>query len=341
MLFRSHYSFKEPKLASHELGFNINYGFLGSIDGGGHTISGLKCEHPKLKNLGIFGSCGPNSYIHDIIIEECSFSGNQALNIGSITGYAYGTKIEHCIVRNGCITAPLIGGGIVGECSGDSKIRYCQFTGTITGEGTEGVNSRLGGMIGIAHTFKTDLSYIDNCCVKASITNCAYGGGILSGSGAILSKCFFCGTIRAKRYAAGIVASGNLCVVEKCICGPSEIYYESNDPLSYTDSAWVTLCDESGHETTTEFLENIWLNHAGRIVCNDYKLLPQAKYRNYAAQDCRLASLEKNYTPIEASLRDGFTILTQALCSASFYEEINWEFISPWEIGEDHFPQIS
>ena len=340
------YSQKEPKhseysvLDSQNIDHIVDFGFIGCLDGNGHKISGLKCENSKSKYIGLFGSCGPNSYIHDLLIENCFFSGCQALAIGSIAGYAYGAKIEHCVVRDGTIFTQLIGGGIIGECNGSTRIKCCQFVGKLSGKGIDGSESYLGGIIGCIHEKKTNMSQIENCCVKTQITNCAYGGGILSGNGAIISKCFFSGIIHAKRYAAGVVAPGRFCIVEKCVCGPAEICYASNRPPSYIDSAWVTLFDKITHDFKSVFQNNVWLNHAGRIVCDDYELVPQQKFVNYAAHDCKLVSLEGEHAFIDGSLRDGITILTHELCDVSFYAKISWDFDVHWELRKDHFPQI-
>ena len=132
-----------PKTVTYK---GTTYGYFGTFDGGGHTISGLNAnatvsglfgytKNAAIKNLTVAGSVGGGS---------CLTAG------GGIVGYAVGGTIENC--GNLCgvaVPGSSPGGGIVGFAS-DLTIIGCYNAGLVH----KGDGSRGGGIVGVGTNVK-------------------------------------------------------------------------------------------------------------------------------------------------------------------------------------------
>lgn len=218
------FTVKEPKifddipLEDQNLGYQFDYGFQGTLDGNGHTVSGLCCRHPSKKELGIFGSCGPDAHIFDLRINRCiCMDQGDAVCVGSITGRAEGTKIERCTVLNTQVYASTVGGGVIGEANIGTYISSCCFQGKISGTGIYGPYSHLGGIAGsINGVGVSPKVLIKDCFVQATIDNCMWGGGITTGLDGLIKKCRFDGVVCARAYAGAIAVPTGSCIIEEC-----------------------------------------------------------------------------------------------------------------------------
>ena len=92
--------------------------FLGTFDGGGHTISGLTCLSEEFTiGAGLFGiSCG---MVRNLIVENITVTVTEgtSMAIGGVVGYNMGA-IDSVTVKNAAITGNNCTGGIAGGSMG-------------------------------------------------------------------------------------------------------------------------------------------------------------------------------------------------------------------------------
>ena len=123
--------------------------FTGTLDGNGHTISGLICDGA---GAGLFWKIGENGTIKNLTIASGSIKG--ALIQGSIAQMNYGT-IYNChnyanVFYNSGESSNVILGGIVGVNYSSGTIRNCSNSGEITVDGIAWYNcyASAGGITG-------------------------------------------------------------------------------------------------------------------------------------------------------------------------------------------------
>lgn len=338
------YSSKPPKidpnipLDDQNLSNIENFGFTGELDGAGHTIFGLNCQVRKKMWVGLFGSCGDGAHIHDLILNQ--FDINSLENpcvTGTIAGIVSDSVIERCIVQSTIVQSCHTAGGIAGYTV-RSKFFQCEFRGRVKLDYSH--LSRAGGIAGNAGVLGDAPSYYEDCCVKARISGADLASGIANG-GAIISRCFFSGHLRGKLHISGITADGMLSIIHDCVCANCEIQYIGGEDASYQCGHFVTFCDETGHQTSAEYIEDAWKNHVGRIRCDDHLLTRDLdSKRNYCSTSCILRASSQIVDAISGSRRDGITISDESVADWTFYQKIGWDFNTVWEIGPNQFPQI-
>jgi len=120
-------------------------GFSGSLDGGGHTITGLNINRPTADNMGLFGSTTAASHILNIGLLGGSVTGQGMVgalagqNLGEIS-FAYATTAVSGTSQNGA-------GGLVGWNEGPITDSYA--TGKVTGRSAFTIgNFGVGGLVG-------------------------------------------------------------------------------------------------------------------------------------------------------------------------------------------------
>lgn len=190
--------------------------FTGSLNGNGHTISGLTTA-----NGSIFSSLGNGAVVSDI-----KFVGATMENPSSTTGFianmatgakvtdihVYGLAIDNAdadctfgglvglaalntFIYNSSISSANINlpkayglGGIAGQLRTGATVSACSFSGAINAE------SEVGGIVGQQDADGS----IFNCHVDADITAMNTIGGIVGNSaGAVIEKCYVEGSIKA------------------------------------------------------------------------------------------------------------------------------------------------
>lgn len=220
--------------------------FSGSIDGRGHTISGLKINAIQEKDssgieIGLFGVTegdirNLNLDMVDISVE--AYSGNA--NIGGIAGISFGT-IENCTVSgtihaahhqaNGLASV----GGIVGQASGlddnEGRVTGCINRASISVSSPH--QSWCGGIAGYLVFGGT----VDRCCNEGYIsaeTEEQHGLGVLGGIIGVVGNskvidCYNTGEVRftGDHFLGGIAGGGDAADIKKCynvgnIVGPDK-----------------------------------------------------------------------------------------------------------------------
>jgi parallel beta-helix repeat protein len=116
---------------------NIINCFAGSLDGNGHTISGLKINRRVSNYQGLFG-CIQDGTIKNLKLSGLNIKGNQYT--GGVTGYAKNSILEGVEVE-GSITGDYYTGGIVGMLTGGT---LSKSTVTARVSGTQYVGGGIG-----------------------------------------------------------------------------------------------------------------------------------------------------------------------------------------------------
>ena len=149
--------------------------FLGSFDGGDHTISNLDYESGEYHcGAGLFGvSCGEvkNLTLTDATVK---ITDGTSLAIGGAVGYNMGS-VDHVTVENASITGNNCTGGVVG--GNNSSVSNCN---------AENVTVEVIG----------DNQFEENHIVQADVAEC--GGLIIGGGfGGTIDNCNASGTVKA------------------------------------------------------------------------------------------------------------------------------------------------
>ena len=157
--------------------------FIGTFDGGGHQIKGLKSESSG-DDFGLFRVLGTGGVIKNVNITECSIGGNSSF-VAGIVATNFGT-IENCHVIGGSITGNAEVGGIVSYNSSGSVVVACSNSANVSG------NQNIGGLFSRTYNGTTTLS-----CFNAGNVTGNSGVGEIAGTGGIY------GTVTACYYLDG------------------------------------------------------------------------------------------------------------------------------------------
>lgn len=162
--------------------------FIGSYDGGGHTISGIVIDSSDGENLGVFGyvqgTSSVVSRIRNVILFSGSIKGRK--NVGGIVGTVQdNVSVTNCAVRSnvtiqaGCNSAECLG-GIVGLCyptigyyKGVTTVEGCISSASVLAGGMSGCKN-FGGIAGMLGKYYNTTT--------ASINDCLYTGEQVSGA---------------------------------------------------------------------------------------------------------------------------------------------------------------
>ena len=112
------------------------FGFQGVMDGGGHTIRGLRISRPGGSGIGLIGVLGAQGTVRDLALEDAVVigRGGVALLVGSNFGMVYRCRAE------GEVAGELALGVLVGGSGG--LVANSESAGTVSG------NQAVGGLVG-------------------------------------------------------------------------------------------------------------------------------------------------------------------------------------------------
>ena len=112
------------------------FGFQGVIDGGGHTIRGLRISRPGGSGIGLIGVLGAQGTVRNLALEDAVVigRGGVALLVGSNFGMVYRCRAD------GEVAGELALGGLVGGSGG--LVAYSESSGAVSG------SQAVGGLIG-------------------------------------------------------------------------------------------------------------------------------------------------------------------------------------------------
>lgn len=193
------------------IGNSTDY-FYGTLNGNGHTISGLFIDNDAEDNLGLFGYCY-GVELCNINIENADITGQSY--IGTLTGTAIiNSTIINCI-SSGSVTGSTNLGGLAGNIN-IADIRNSHSTASVSGL------SRAGGFVG-AFSAGT----IDNCYATGTVNaSGSYAGGLTGSSYGTIKNCYATGSVTSgANYAGGLVGFNS---------GPIQDSYATGSVISVT-----------------------------------------------------------------------------------------------------------
>lgn len=194
------------------MGFDPIGGFSGSLDGRGHTITGLFIDRPDQQNVGLFGSVSSDTAsIENIALTDVRITG------GNLTGALAGTF--GATIRNASSTGRVIGkndtGGLVGRNEGAIATSYS--TSAVTGNtavgglagrsiggdietsystGTVTGHERVGGLVGMA-SGTGGAGSVTNAYSLSPVTGANHVGGLIGTLGSYLTTSYSTGLVTA------------------------------------------------------------------------------------------------------------------------------------------------
>ena len=200
--------------------------FLGSYDGNGMNISGLKIVNNFADYKGLFGYIGEDGEVDAVTLLNVSIS------YGEYNGALAGEN--HGIVHNCTVTGSVSGDRYIGGVTGRNYgiVTGCSFSGSVTSTG-----NYVGGVVGVNETgssitncFATgsvishsyyaggvagrNYSAVERCSAKNSVTaNYSNAGGItgINETGSSIANCYTASTVKARvgvsDYAGGITGA--------------------------------------------------------------------------------------------------------------------------------------
>ncbi|AHF91088.1 filamentous hemagglutinin [Opitutaceae bacterium TAV5] len=113
--------------------------FTGTLDGHGHTISGLVIDRGTESRVGLFGVAGPGSQLLDVGLAGGSVTGHEA--VGSLVGLNDGGVITQAYSTGAVSGTGSSVGGLVGY-NREGEISQSYATGAVSGD------SAVGGLVG-------------------------------------------------------------------------------------------------------------------------------------------------------------------------------------------------
>ena len=219
------------------IGIDDKHQYIGTFDGGNHTISGLTVTGSD-QYAGLFGYIGDGGTVKNVKLENVRIaSGYQNAYVGGVVGYSFFGNIENCSVSgsvsgnsnsNGTYNGV---GGVVGYQWGGS-ITGCSSSATV--QGTGGV----GGVVG-----QTNFSAILTACyatkdvtVERTPTNNTYAGGVVGYNGAsTLTACYATGSVTVTGDETGSIYVGG--VTGNNVSGALTACYHAAGTVSGPDGA--------------------------------------------------------------------------------------------------------
>ncbi|MBN1531117.1 MAG: hypothetical protein JXA20_00505 [Spirochaetes bacterium] len=218
--------------------------FTGTLEGNGHTISGLTINRSTSDYQGLFGCIGSGGTVRNCGLAGGSVTGNNyvgflagrssgtvsgcyatgdvsgAFNVGGLVGDNYSGTVSGSFTT-GDVSGPYNVGGLVGDNFGTVSGSFA--TGDVIGSGNN-VGGLLGRNIGtVSGSFTTgDVSGVNhvgglvgdqsngcsltNCYAKGKVSGTQWVGGLLGGSYGTISNCYVLGTVTGSGdYIGGLI----------------------------------------------------------------------------------------------------------------------------------------
>jgi hypothetical protein len=183
-------------------GFNpIDY-YNGTINGDGHTVSGLTINRPGLGQCAFTTHLGPAGIIKNITFEA----------INSVGGYrtAAIAGVSNGLFENVHVSGTIQGtgrvGGIVGEQYSNSTISDCHVDASVSGTGQD-----VGGLVGYCNN-----ATINNSSTAGSVSGPDGAGGIAGHHTGTIYNCHSSSVVSGAEYVGGLAGYVNQGKIEKC-----------------------------------------------------------------------------------------------------------------------------
>ncbi len=195
------------------IGTDYDNSYIGTFDGGGHTIMGLTVT-TNYQYVGLFGRLGEAGTVKNVVMEGVN---NHSLGYaGGVVGFSRGGTIENCSV-SGSVSGTLCAGGVVGAqwgasitgCSSSATVKGTRYVGGVAGETNSGAT--------MAACYATG-----NVTIEIDPINNILGGGLVGfNAGSSVLACYATGNVTSTGSSTGNVyiggfLGGNYTTVTAC-----------------------------------------------------------------------------------------------------------------------------
>ncbi len=230
-------------------------GYIGTFDGGSHTITGLTIYLPDQDYAGLFGYIGDGGKVQNVTLTEVNVTGGTYT--GGVAGYIFGVSIVNCSVLgsvSGSGSSSCVGG--VAGYSFSVNIVNCSVSGSVSVSGSE---SSVGGVVG--YSWEGTLT---DCSVSGNVKGNSNVGGVAGCSiYSPLTDCSVSGDVTGTGdYVGGVEGEhqGMTSHVETDIV-------TGNDLIIIDDTCPVTGCSFSGNVSGNNYVGGVVGNESIVIAC--------------------------------------------------------------------------
>ncbi len=172
------------------VGNDSNGGFIGSLDGVGHVVSGLTINRPSQDHVGLIGYLGTVGSVSGIGMTRGSVSGN--LYVGGLVGYNAGGTVSDAYAT-GTVSGIDYVGGLAGINIGTVSNAYA--TGAVSG------TWNVGGLLGF-HSLGT----VSNAYATGAVSGRYFAGGLVGHTGGgTVSNAYATGAVSGITNVGGLV----------------------------------------------------------------------------------------------------------------------------------------
>jgi len=188
-----------------------DYGFGGSLDGQGYTISDLYIGHSDYNwATGLIG-CGYGFTLTNLNLRDVNVTGIWA--VAGLLGYVYGYTVENCSVT-GTVSGANETGGFGGSLDSGGSITNCWADVQVTG------GKYTGGFAGsIYFSPITDCYSLGSVNVNKTGENGYYTGGFVGMNMTTLTRCYSTGDVTSSSsHTGGFIGNHNARKVKDCYC---------------------------------------------------------------------------------------------------------------------------
>lgn len=229
------------------LGSNANK-FVGTLDGNGHIITGLRYNNTNSDNIdypggsrkvGLFSVIGSNGVVKKLGFEKANVVGGK--HVGVIAGTLDGTAVvEKCYVGNSYIETGDHGGSIAGNIFNGAIIRNCYSNAEVYSR-----NNQAGGLVGVFNNNNTTISK----SYFSGVVRSGNAAGIVTIRDAAKPTIEYC-----LNLASYVLGSSNLRVVAAEDCNRTALYslentFTSSDKNNFVTTGTVPTGDENYGDT--------------------------------------------------------------------------------------------
>jgi hypothetical protein len=117
-------------------GNNTSYVFIGSINGAGHTITGMRTGGPGLSYMGFVSRSDLGLLIDRLRFVHAEVRGREF--VGVVAGYVnLGTAFRRITIESSVVTAQMNAGLVIGRANQSQQIVQSRFAGTVNGRVVE------------------------------------------------------------------------------------------------------------------------------------------------------------------------------------------------------------
>ena len=177
-----------------------SFGYTGTFDGNGKTISGLYIKNTSSDTdyQGFFGYVGSSGKIENLSVSG-TVTGNNF--VGGVVGRNRGT-VENCY-NTGTVTGNNFVGGIVGNNNPGASVENCYNTGSVSGPDSVSGNS-VGGVVGYNGN-----GIVTNSYNTGEVSGNNHVGGVVGlNSGGSVENCYNIGEVSGPDSVSGSYVGG-------------------------------------------------------------------------------------------------------------------------------------